>query len=402
LLSLTFGKVGATANRAGQDIAETLVSLASLVGVERAVRSACLALSPDQLEPALAYLQPLALPRRIRKQLARQRSMLAELRESLAERIDRPVPTFPSPVRPRTVVGLLLLGGAVYALLSQLSSVRAVLGALWAAHWGWLAVSTATGLLAIVAAAVSILGSSPTPLPFWRTTAVQVAAAFTGRTTPGGIGFFGINIAFLERLGMRRSRAVGVTLLNMAATGAISALWCLIAILGLGASRAVRGLSVPLGWPVVAAVAGVLVLAGVLLGSPPGRRRLVLPALRLARELLGTLRQPRRAIQLFGGVVAYLVLSGLGLSASLAALGQPVPILTAISVFVIGQALGHVAPIPGGLGAVEGLMVAGLSALGTAPTVAVAAVLITRLLTYWLPVLPGIATFRYLQHHGIV
>ena len=33
---------------------------------------------------------------------------------------------------------------------------------------------------------------------------------------------------------------------------------------------------------------------------------------------------------------------------------------------------------------------------------AVAAVLTSRLLTYWLPALPGIATFRYLQHHDIV
>jgi undecaprenyl-diphosphatase len=47
-------------------------------------------------------------------------------------------------------------------------------------------------------------------------------------------------------------------------------------------------------------------------------------------------------------------------------------------------------------------MIAGLTALGTAPTVAVATVLTMRLLTYWLPVLPGIATFRYLQDHGIV
>ena len=73
-----------------------------------------------------------------------------------------------------------------------------------------------------------------------------------------------------------------------------------------------------------------------------------------------------------------------------------------ITVFVIGHTLGHIAPIPGGLGPTEALMVAGLTALGSAPTVAVAAVLASRLLTYWLPVLPGVAMFRYLQHHGVV
>jgi glycosyltransferase 2 family protein len=36
------------------------------------------------------------------------------------------------------------------------------------------------------------------------------------------------------------------------------------------------------------------------------------------------------------------------------------------------------------------------------PTAAVAAVLTSRLLTYWLPVLPGIGMFRYLQHRCII
>ena len=96
------------------------------------------------------------------------------------------------------------------------------------------------------------------------------------------------------------------------------------------------------------------------------------------------------------------MLSGLGLAACLAAFRAPVPVLGVIGVFMVGQTLGHVVPIPGGLGPTEALMIAGLTALGTAPTVAVAATLAARLLTYWLPVLPGIVTFRYLQHHGVV
>jgi uncharacterized protein (TIRG00374 family) len=94
--------------------------------------------------------------------------------------------------------------------------------------------------------------------------------------------------------------------------------------------------------------------------------------------------------------------SGLGLVASLAAFDAQISVLAVITVFVVGQTLGHVAPIPGGLGPTEALMVAGLTALGVAPTVAVASVLANRLLTYWLPVLPGIAMFRYLQHHAVV
>jgi undecaprenyl-diphosphatase len=402
LLNMTFGKIGASAARIAQDVAEALVSLASRVGVGRAVRAACRTLSPDRLEPALVYLQPLALPRRIRGQLNQERYVLTDLRETLAERIDRPIPTFRSPLRPGTLVGLLLLGAAVYTLLPQLSSMRAVLDSLGRVSGGWLAVATLTGLLTIPMNALSIMGSSPRPLPIWRTTSVQMAAAFTGRTTPGGVGFFGINIAFLERLGMRRSRAVGVLLLNVTATAVVAALLCVIGVFGVGASGLLANVRIPLQRPVLAVAAALLVAAVAVLLSPYGRRRFLRPGLGVAVELLAAVRQPVRAVQLLTGTIGSLVVPGLGLAASLAAFDANVPVLAVLAVFVIGQTLGHIAPIPGGLGAVEALMVAGLTAVGTPPTLAVAAVLTARVLTYWLPVLPGILTFRYLQHHNIV
>ncbi len=400
LINFTFARIGASAARTGQDIAEALVALTALVGVARTVDSACRVLDPGRLEPALVYLQPLALPRRIRKQMRQERYLLTDLRETLAERIDRPIPTFRSPVRPATVVSLVLLGGAVYTVLPQLSSMREVIASFLTADWMWLVVSTVTGFVAIVLSGVSIMGSSATALPFWKTTAVQVAAAFTGRTTPGGVGFFGVNIAFMERRGFRRASALGVTMLNMAATSVVGGLWCLVGLLAIG-GRSLEGLGIPEGWPIAAAV-GVLVVVVGLLATPLGRRRLVQPALPVVRELLGTLRKPVRALQLFGGVTGYLIISGLGLAAALAAFHAPVPVFGVIAVFMVGQTLGHIVPIPGGIGPTEALMIGGLTALGIVPTVAVAAVLAARLLTYWLPVLPGVAVFRYLQHHGIV
>ncbi|WAL63467.1 lysylphosphatidylglycerol synthase domain-containing protein [Amycolatopsis cynarae] len=402
LLNLTLGKVGADTKRTTGDVAEALVSITSVAGVERAVASAARVLPAETLEAALTYLQPLALPRRIRKQLSDERYLLTDLRETLAERIDRPIPPFRSPVRPATVVGLLLFGGAIYTLLPQLASLRAVLESLNEASWTWLVITVVTGLVAIVFAAVSVIGSSLDRLPFWHTTAVQTAAAFTGRTTPGGVGFFGINVAFMERLGIRRSRAVGVAMLNIAGTGVLGGVWSVVGAFGVGTAGLLTGVSIPHTWPVVAAVAGVVAVAVAVLASPFGRRKVIRPALQMTRDLAATLRTPRRAVQLFGGAAAYLAVSGLGLVTSLAAFGAQAPVAAVLTVFVIGQTFGHIIPTPGGLGAVESLMVGGLAAIGTQPTIAVAAVLTSRLLTYWLPVLPGIAVFRYLQHHRII
>ena len=402
VLNFTFGQAGASPARTAQDLADALVSLASLVGVERTVCSACRSLSADQLAAALVYLHPLALHRGIREQVCQGRYLFTELRETLADRIDRPIPRFRSPLRPRTVAGLLLGGGAVYLLLPQLSSLTQVLSLLRDANWWWLAAAVACGLLAIGMSAVSLLGSSQVPLPFRRTVAVQVAAAFTGRTTPGGAGFFGINIAYLERLGMRRSLAVGVTLLSLAGTSTVAAVVCLVGVLGVGASGTLRGVSIPTGWPLLVGLASALVVAGLIVGSPFGRRQIIHPSMQVVSELWSTLRQPLRAAQLFGGAFGYLAISALGLAASLAAFEPHFPLIVVLVVFVVGQTLGHLAPTPGGLGAVEGLLVAGLTAVGVSPTAAVAAVLTSRLLTYWLPVLPGIGMFRYLQHHSVI
>ncbi|RCW44495.1 undecaprenyl-diphosphatase [Halopolyspora algeriensis] len=402
LLSFTFGQAGAGATRLAQDLAEALVSLAAVAGTDRTVTTAMRALPIDRLEAALVNLRPLALPRRVLAQPATNRYLLAELRETLADRIRCPIPGFRSPVRPATLVGLLLTGAAVYLLLPRLSDMSGVLEELRRAHWGWLAAAVATGILAIPMSALSLLGSSRTPLPFWRTTAVQVAAAFTGRTTPGGAGFFGINLIYIERLGLRRSSAVGITVLNQAGTGAVAVLFSVIGVFVTGSSGVPRNLSIPTGWPVVLAAAGILVLIGVLVASPFGRRRIVQPSREVARELLDTLRHPVRAAQLFGGALGYLLISGFGLVASLAAFHPDFSVAAVLTVFVIGNTIGHLVPSPGGLGAVEAAMIGGLGAVGIAPATSVTAVLVSRLLTYWLPVLPGIAMFRYLQHHEII
>jgi undecaprenyl-diphosphatase len=402
LLNFTFGQVGAAPTLLAQDLADVLITLVSLVGVDRTVEAAHRTLSADRLEAALAYLQPLALHRGVREQILDGHYLFSELREALADRIGRPLPSYPSPVRPRALVSMLFLGGAIYLLLPQLADIPETVALLRGANWWWLALAVFTGMVAIVMSAVSLLGSCDTHLPFRRTVEVQVAAAFTGRTTPGGVGFFAINIAFMEKLGMRRSLAVGVTMLNLAATGAVSAVICIVGVFAVGITGTLGGIRIPTGWPLLGAVAGILVVAGLLLGSPLGRRRIVRPGLQVVRELWTAIRRPLRAVQLFGGATAYHLVSALGLATCLAAFDPHFPWLEVLVVFVVGQTLGHIAPTPGGLGAVEALLVAGMIAVGVAPAPAVAATLVSRLLTYWLPVLPGIGMFRYLQHRGVV
>lgn len=406
IIDFTFSRVGGPVERRRQDAAELLVSLAGIVGNNRAVASVVRCVPPARLRGALPYLQRLALRPQFRRQLPGGQEGLSTLRETLAERIGEPPPSFRLPVRPGTVLVLLVGGLAVYLMLPELASIDHVLALVRAGNPVWLIATLVTGLLAILASAVSVLGSSPQRLPAGRTTAVQFAAAFTGRTTAAGIGFYRINWVFLERIGFPGSRSVAIIGINRVVSGLVGAVGTALGILVIGTAVPFDKVQIPVGWPVLAGAGALVAAVVVFLASPLGRRRLVRPGIVRAREigaeLLPLLRQPRRAAQLVGGCIGYLLLSAAGLATTLAAFTPGFALLPVLAVYVVGTTLGQLAPTPGGLGAVEAATIAGLTAIGVPSTDAVAAVLTARLLTYWFPVLPGIAVFRILQYRGVV
>ena len=69
-------------------------------------------------------------------------------------------------------------------------------------------------------------------------------------------------------------------------------------------------------------------------------------------------------------------------------------------VYLAGATLGQAAPTPGGLGAVEAALSAGLIAAGLDGGIAVSAVLLYRLVTFWLPTVPGYWAFTWLTKKG--
>jgi uncharacterized protein (TIRG00374 family) len=57
--------------------------------------------------------------------------------------------------------------------------------------------------------------------------------------------------------------------------------------------------------------------------------------------------------------------------------------------------LGNLLPLPGGIGGVDGGMIAAFAAFGVDAGLAVVAVLVYRAFTFWLPTIPG--AIAYLQ-----
>ncbi len=76
---------------------------------------------------------------------------------------------------------------------------------------------------------------------------------------------------------------------------------------------------------------------------------------------------------------------------------QWVPIYYVLIAYGIAFVVGTVSPTPGGLGAVEGVMMAMLVSFGMQSAAAVAVVLVYRLINFWLPIPFGMLSYAHLR-----
>ena len=402
LIDLSSARAGADPERLARDVAELLVSLAVVVGAHRAVTAAVEGYGADRLVDAAPFLQHLALSTPTVVELFPPHGLLREVRDAVAEAADIDLPPFAQVTRvhPRTVVVLVVLGFGVNLLLPQVGTLQTTFDVIRHGHWWWLAAGGLATAATWVAAALSQMGAVERRLPLRRTTGVQIASCFTNRVTPAGTGGLGLNEQYLERQGLERAEAINAVGINVLGGAIVHTIGVFIALAALGESG-VGGVPLPEGWVLLVAIVAVLALLGIAIVTPLGRW-LRTPARNAARDIARVARRPRQSLQLFGGSAGVTLFNAMALMASLAAFGVSVDVGRVALVYLGGSAVASVSPTPGQLGAVEAALVAGLTGIGVAAAPAVAGVLAFRLLTFWLPTLPGIVAFRWLRRRQYV
>jgi undecaprenyl-diphosphatase len=406
LVELGLGTASGGADDRARDLAELMASLAVTLPPDRVVAAAQEALGPSALAEAVPILQPLTLST-ITRHLASRSGTLPGVRAEAARLAGIPLPPCSTPTRValRNLLPWAGLGFATFVLLPQVGQFQATLAALRHARWGWLVPMTAASAFTYLMAAVALMGASPTPLALGRTWAVQVAAAFTNRLAPAGIGGMGTNIRYLMAAGSDRAGAATAVAVDSVAGFLVhaAAVAVVIPLLGAtgGAHRLPSAPDLPDHWQFVVAVLVVLLAAGAAVWGSRARR--LASGLRSALTSLRVLvAEPRRAIAVFAGSAGVTAGYTLALIAAIHAFGVGVPTTKVVAVYLGGAALAAVSPTPGGLGALEAALVAGLTGVGAAAGPSVAAVLVYRFVTYWVPVIPGLVLFRRLRHRSLL
>ncbi|MFM9134554.1 MAG: lysylphosphatidylglycerol synthase domain-containing protein [bacterium] len=402
LLGESSGAVAASDVALRIDTAEMLCTLAMIVGADRAVRAGRKVLGVSGLSRALPVLQPVALSPPTRRAMRKRRDLMVHLRDALVEiRPDGEVEQIQiERIRPRTLLLIVVGTVAAYVLLSQLAQVD-LAELLTSASIAWLAIAVVASLITYVGAAWSLSGFVPERIPLHRTMLAQVAGDFATLVSPPTLGAIAINLRYLTKSGLHPALAG-------ASVGVSQVMAFVVHILLLTGFAIAAGTQAdftfdPPAWAVIAVIAVALMVLAAF--AVPRVRRYVFGRVRpLLKEVVPRLvtvaQRPLKLVEGIGGIVllnlAYITV----LVACVRAFDGDTNIAAIAVVYLAGATIGQAAPTPGGLGAVEAAMAAGLTAAGLPGGIAVSAVLLFRLITFWIPTVPGYFAFSWLTKKG--
>ena len=408
LVDFSFAELAATGRQRAIDVAELLTSLAGRIGPDRAVAAAAAAIGASGVATAVPLLQPLALSAGTRRAIKGQDALLKRTRAAAiaasGDDADQDLARLQR-VRPRTLLVIAALTGAFYFLLPQIAQVSSSWHALQSANWAWLPVVIALSALTYLASAAALIGSVPGHVPFGPAVLVQGASSFINRVSPANVGGMALNVRFLQKSGTDTPASVAAVGVNSLA-GAVMHLVLIVVFFALAGHDLSKAFKLPSGSKILLILAVIIAVIGVILATRPGRRWTRKQLIPGARSAAGSLRQaaasPVKLGLLFGGSALITLAYIAALAASVQAFGAGPGLIALGAVYLGAAALAAAAPTPGGLGAIEAALVAGLTGVGMQAGPAVSAVLLYRLATYWLPVLPGWLCWRFLQHREYV
>jgi undecaprenyl-diphosphatase len=402
IIDFGFAELAADDALMERDMAELITSTAVVVGTDRAVRVAVDTIGRERVASALPWIQPLALSSATRSQIGKS-SEFEKLRTVAAEaagvsdveyeKIER--------VKPGTLLILASAAVALYVLIPQFAAASGFLDELASAQWTWVGVAAIFSALTYLGAGLGMVGAVPMRLAVGPMTMAQLAGSFSNRVTPAKVGGMATNVRYLQKQEIPLPVAVSAVGLNTVAGTIIHI--SLMVLFGMIASSSVN-VPLPDARTTAIIVAAIILLSGLFMLIPIGRKlltRYLVPALRAgASSIAAIARTPTKLIALFTGSALVTLSYTAAMIASLAAFGVDVPVAQGVFVYLAGAAVSSAAPTPGGIGATEAALVAGYTAIGVEAAPAFAAVLLFRLITFWLPILPGWLALVRLQRTG--
>jgi uncharacterized membrane protein YbhN (UPF0104 family) len=288
---------------------------------------------------------------------------------------------------------MFIFGVLVYAVIAGFSGLRLSLAAVRSADTSYVLAAGATVGLSFLWAALTYKLLSPKIIPYLPTLLVQVSGGLVNRLLPAGLGGLGINLLYLKKKGNSMAAATAIVATNNILGLVGNILLVLMALVVFPVPR--PDIALPdLNIALMAAIIIVLLIAVLLL-----RRRTLAGKVRASLTemvgfVVGLVHRPLRSAAALLSSCAVTASHALAMYLVLMAIDVRLPWPAALLAISAGALASAVIPTPGGLGGAEAGIAAVLLTFEVPPATSVAAALIYRGLTYWLPLLPGYLALR--------
>lgn len=287
---------------------------------------------------------------------------------------------------------------ALKVFLPELDSLKESLQALREADRGWVLFGQIIFFAGLPILAWQFMVIALRPIKFGLTYRVQMASLFVSKLFPSSLGTFALNYYYLTQKKHTKLEAATVMTMNALTSGLAYVFIIAFAVFFDKGTLIAPDTSPTVDWKTVLLVlVGVVVVAACSLLLKKVRTKLA----KALKELLHTLGFYKERK---GDVVSATVLNFAGsltslfaLWASAHALGVEITLSQALVAYVLGNIVGGLVPTPGGIGAVEAGIYSGLLLIGVDSGQAMTITLIYRLLTYWIPIVPGYYYFWTLR-----
>ena len=387
------------------DLVQMLTTLAGEVGAADAVAALWDGYGRVDEFAVAAVLQPIALmPWGWRTVRAAQGSLTALRQELLpdgdgaarsAARLER--------FGWRTVISTVAATVAVYVLVFELRGTDPI-STLAKANPGWVIGAVLASAVTYVAAAANLAAFVPKRLSLWRGFRVQLAASFVGVAMPPTVGHVAVNARYLHKAHVDEADIAASVAMSQIVNIVTTLL--LVIVFGVLTGSGFSPFKIASAADLLIGLGAVAALILVMLALPRTRAMLmqvVWPRVRSVWPQL--LRVGSHPVRLAASAGANLVLTAaytFALLASLWSVGVHPSILGAAIVYLVGNTAGSVSPTPGGLVTVEAALIGALVGIHIPYQDALAAVLIFRIATLWLPIPVGWVSYLGLQRQNIL
>jgi uncharacterized protein (TIRG00374 family) len=305
------------------------------------------------------------------------------------------------PAGQRIVINSVVFIAVVFVLGSQLGNLSASVSSLRYAHAGFIILATVSVSASILVAAASYqLLAGSNNLRFFPTLAVQIASGVANRLLPSGLGSLGLFTAYYRKHGLSLAAATALATTNNI-LGVCGNILLIVTVLLVYPSYATHVRLPHIPHTTLLAMFCVIVVAICIgLGLLTKRMSRIMAFIRAGFSALRlSLRPNRKTMLAFVSNILLTSLNALTLSLAVRAIGGGADLSwpAALLVLSLGTFVGAAVPTPGGIGGVEAGLLAGMVAFGVASSAGLAAVLVYRVLTYWLPIIPGLLMFRRVE-----